>query len=178
MGGLEIYGPGAASVTQTQLAADAPHTKVLAANTGDITANTTLANVTGLFVPVGASATEIWFAEFVLLVSAANATMDAKFGFTVPASCTMLHGTASGLASEIASFADRSVGNVKSLLAAEGATTSVATGIGTSGTSLTALIFGGGTAGNVQLQIAQATSDPGVLKLLKGSFVRYVKLQA
>lgn len=165
MSGLQILGPAIASKFG-----------VLSADTSNVSASTTLVD-SGLQVAIGASSTEIWLAEFFILVSAANATMDAKFGLSVPASCTAQWGTSAGLGSEIAGFADRSAANTKTLLNNEGATTSVATGAGTSGTGLVAVIFGGGTAGNVKLQFAQNTSDAGNLKLLKGSSVRYVRLQ-
>ena len=39
-------------------------------------------------------------------------------------------------------------------------------------------IFGGGTAGNVQLQFAQNTSDASNLIVKAGSFMRYTRLVA
>jgi hypothetical protein len=152
--------------------------KALAADVGPITAQTTLQTLTGLVIPITASATGIWFFEAFLLVSAANAAMDAKFGWSLPAGCTMQHGAVAGLGSEMPGFGDRSVGNARSLLNNESGTTQVATAAGTTGSFLAGMILGGGTAGNAQLQYAQNTSDAGNLTILKGSFLRYTQLVA
>jgi hypothetical protein len=150
---------------------------VLSADMTAISAQTTLQNVTGLGLAIGASATEIWRVTYWLLTTAANTTMDLKLGFTVPASCTMKWATF-GLNSEIPSWATRGASNTPNAILAESGTTSPATLGGTQGTTITALVFGGGTAGTVQLQYAQNTSDAGNLQVLKGSMMEAIRVAA
>ena len=150
--------------------------RVLGANVGPITAQTTLQNITGLPVYIGASATEIHEFESDLLVSAANGTMDIKLGFTVPAGCTMLWGSAAGLTSEVPGFGARNVAGAPLALLAEGGNIAVSTAAGTTGLTIKGRIFGGGTAGIVQPQYAQVVSDGGNLAILKGSSIKQRRL--
>lgn len=154
-------------------------TAALSADVGPVTSSTTLQDITGLGITIGASATEIWLVKYWLLVKADNQTMDAKFGFTYPSGTTIkwaasgnpavlagwgAAGTAgTGLYGTISEVAVLSVGTINS-------------GIGA--VPIFAIVSGGGTSGTVQLRFAQNTSDAGNLYIAKGSAVEYVKVSA
>lgn len=151
---------------------------VLTSNVGPVKETTTLADITGLGLAVGASSTEVWRVSYWLLVEAANTTMDSKFGFTVPASCTGRwggivagSGTEAGWATAVASV-------TPSVALALSGTSAFGTRAGVAGFPITALVYGGGTAGTVQIQYAQNTSDAGNLTILKGSVMEAVRVAA
>jgi hypothetical protein len=148
---------------------------VLAADVGPIASQTTLQNITGLALPIGSSATEKWLMELFLRVSAANGTMDLKLGFTVPTGCTLSWGILGGMIGEVPAFGARAAAQTPLTLATQSATITVATHAGNSAVAVAAIVYGGGTAGNVQPQYAQATSDAGNLTIPVGSLMRATK---
>jgi hypothetical protein len=103
--------------------------------------------------------------------------MDTKFGFTVPAGCTMQWGglVGNGLTA-VPGFGGTTTANSPLALKGAGETISVGSFNGVMGIALTAIVFGGGNAGNVQLQCAQNLSDAGALKVLKGSVMEALKV--
>lgn len=144
-----------------------------------VTASTTVQNDDHLIFAIGASATEIWFFEGMLLINGANATMDFKFTFTGPASSTGAFGGGSGTgATGFSGFAQLGGGVSIGNLAAFATTINAPTGTANIGLQVQGWVFGGGTAGNVTLQWAQAASDAGNLVMKKGSFLRAKKLIA
>lgn len=177
-GAFDAAGAAAAAqaAAEAAIAAKLPTYKALAADLGAIKETTVLADVTGLGFAIGASATEIWLAEYYLLVTAANVTMDAKFGFTVPASAAMSWGGQNGGSTGIPGFGfivSTSSGQVPKT-AAESLAAGTLNGL--AGIAITAIVFGGGTGGTVQLQYAQNTSDAGNLTVKKGSLLRATKV--
>lgn len=157
--------------------ADLPKRAVVASDVTHAQSSTTLSDVTGLLIPITASVTERWFFEAYLMVAAANANVDAKWGFTVPTSTTMQWGALANL-NNVAGFAPGNSAATPTALASEAGTVAVGTGNLTFGVSLAGFILGGGTAGNAQLQFAQNTSDASNLTVKAGSVLRYTRLAA
>jgi hypothetical protein len=151
-------------------------TAVLTSDVGPIASQTALTDITGLGLTIGGSATEIWRVTWWLIVEAANATMDARFGFTVPTGTTMKWGVLGGLADAVASWSGRAVASIPITALIESNQISLGTAVGISLVPLTAVVFSGNTAGNVQPRFAQSTSDPGNLKIDKGSLMEATKV--
>jgi len=143
-----------------------------------VSASTTLQNDDHLFWSIGNSSTEIWFFELIASVSAANTTMDIKTLFTAPAGATIKWGT-NATTGGPSSFATLAVSATPPGLNTNIATAAAyGTFAGTSGVYLMGMLYGGGTAGTVNFQWAQNTSDAGNLTVQKGSFIRYTKIAA
>jgi hypothetical protein len=126
--------------------------------------NTTPQNITGLVIPVLAN--EVWQFEVILyLIAAGVGVPDWKFAFTVPASTTMVWGSAGF------TWADVAVGGTPSAPANESGTKS----LGSSGVThcilLRGLITVSSTAGNVQFQASQNTGDASDSKVLANSHI-------
>lgn len=136
--------------------------------------NNTLAKDDTLKFTVTGNSTAIYSVEALLLVSAANATMDAKFGWDGPTGGTASWGLGSGILG--AGFSANSTASLIVAVLAIGGTQAVGTLNGTSGAYLAGMFFEGGTAGNFTLRWAQNTTDAGNLVLLKGSFLRVRRL--
>lgn len=153
---------------------------VLSADVGPISSTTAIQNITGLALEIGASSTEVWRVSYWLLVTAANATMDLKIGFSVPTSCTLRWGSNSATGNNIAGgWGIPSSANTWGVIKNEGDTFVIGSGIGTvGGVPFVALVYGGGTAGNVQIKFAQNVSDPGNLSITKGSVLEAVKIHS
>lgn len=123
------------------------------------TGSTTLTNDSDLFFTIGVG--ETWVIDFILATTF-TVSLGAKVAITTPASPTLVRldaeMTSNGIVSAVAS-------------ATAGATgVSVAPVAATSGTlKLRVIVTNGTTAGTVQLQIAQATSDAGATTFLAGS---------
>ncbi len=136
-----------------------------------LTSNTTLQNDDALTLAVAANATYT-FRVWMLAVDATDANGDIKFGFTFPAGATC-HFSGKGPHSLLAgggAFGDgeyigRNTATSGSTVAAYGLSTSVI------GIELTGLLIVGGTAGNLQLQWAQNTSDANATTVQAGSFM-------
>lgn len=155
-----------------------PTVASLPADLTAITANTTLQDITGLGVAIGASATEIWLVKYWLLVNFANATMDIKLGLTGPAGATARWGGNVGGSANISGFGALDVASTPVRPRVFGESLALASLAGIGGIAAVAIVVGGGTAGNVQLQYAQNTSDAGALQVLKSSLVEATKIAA
>lgn len=154
----------------TVVAADVTHTQ----------SNTTLSDITGLLVPIGASATEIWFFDAFLLLATTSTAVDLKIGWgTMPTSATMKWGALATIAGNGGSFST-TVGTGGTPVAIETQSSTITTGSANLnwGLSYAGMIYGGGTAGNVQMQFAQNTSTAVDLTVQKGSMLRYQRLVA
>lgn len=117
-----------------------------------------------------------YFVEAFLLVNAANATMDAKFGLSYPTGVTAVWGPISTTTGTIGSYTLFTAASTPVALGIQTGTIAQSTVNGTLGLQLGAVVNDGGTAGTVALEWAQNTSDAGALKLLKNSFLRVTKL--
>lgn len=152
--------------------------RALVADVGPISATTVLQNITGLDLPIGASPTEIWVAEYLLIVNGANAVMDAKFGLTVPAGATGKWGGTSPQ-SGVSGWGLVGTTSTPAPIPTLAQTVLAGTAVGASfGVMLRAIVFGGGTAGPVQIQFAQNVSDPGALKIERGSMMNARRVNA
>lgn len=158
------------TMTGTTLAASGGTADTVSLVTSDVahaTSNTTLSNVTGLTLTIGASATEEWEFRCTLLALSTGTAADWKFGWTVPASATMVWGS---LADQgVATGSTPQTGTQATTLSYGGANATIMIG-------LSGVIFGGGTGGSVQLQFAQNASSAQTTTINKGSFCRYRKI--
>jgi hypothetical protein len=137
--------------------------------------NNTLANDDTLLWAVAAN--EIWFFEAYLIATAINTTMDIKFGWSVPASTTMSWGMqASGIASGGTGYGTPVVANAPVAILTAAGTLSSGTFAGTAGYSLAGVVVVSSTAGNVNLQWAQDTTNANDLILNTNSFLRLTRL--
>lgn len=128
---------------------------------------------------IGASNTEVWFVECKLLVNAADTLMASLFGWSFPTGVTMFWGASVGAHPDLlAGFGAAAPSGASPLdLKIQSATQAyTVNATGTFGLSLEAIVFGGGTAGNVTLLWSQQTTDAGTLKLRKGSLLRATKV--
>lgn len=152
----------------------------VAADVTHAQSDTTLSNVTGLAVPVGASATEVWWFEAYLAIVAGSATVDYKLGFSSAASgATMLWAPLGNLSSNISSWGIAATSASPNILQPVGGSVQGGAGNGTTiGVSIGGFIYGGGNAGNVQLQFAQNTSEAVNLTIKAGSMLRFVQTVA
>ncbi len=125
-----------------------------------------LQDVTELVKAIGVD--EIWAFELFCLVDS-GLVPDIKVGFASPAGAT-IDGRVSyddpALAPKTLNFDESSVITLRSSGAGVPHPSAIYTGI----------ITNGGTAGDLQIQAAQGTSDPSDTKLLKGSYLKMVKL--
>lgn len=136
--------------------------------------NTTLQNVTDLSKAVAASTN--YLVEVFLLLNAANVTSDFKFGWTVPAGCTMLWGPLR--TSDSASYwMGTEPATDPIALLTEGSTFSAGSFSGTTGLFLNAIVRNSINAGTLQLQASQNLSDASDNKILKDSLMRVTLLQ-
>jgi hypothetical protein len=123
-----------------------------------ISLNTTLAADSQLLFPVLAN--EVWFFQAFLLISAGNATMDAKFGWTVPAAAVMTWG-AGGVAGSTAQpgYSAMPAGSSGAVMLDQTGNIQIGTTAGMIGVHLAGVVVVGANAGNVNLTVAQNTSD-------------------
>ena len=145
-----------------------------ARNSGN-TGTTLTADDTLLFAGSGDSQS-VYMVETFLIISAANATMDFKYAWTIPAGVTGYHGPVSSV-SNVGGWVSANTGTAVAALTTNfAASYGFGTMIGVSGAYNMALVFMGSTSGNITLTWAQNTSDAGDLKLLTGSFLRITKV--
>lgn len=128
------------------------------------TSNTTLGNITGLSVPVAASTT---YALDGYLGYDGNATGDIKFAFTQPSGTTGHWG--------LAGDDTTTSGNLKTTTAAA-LTTVITLGGGTAKATVHGYVVVAGTAGTLQLQFAQNTSNGTATTVRAGSWIRLSKI--
>lgn len=143
------------------------------------TANTTVTSDDQLLFNLDKN--DVMMVEAVLIISAANATMDFKCQWAVPggAATGSYYGAMGIPSNNMASFAPTTSGNTPiSPNLATGAL-AVATNTAIVIATFGLIVAGDGTtSGNVVLQWAQNTSDAGALKLMKNSFLRITPLVA
>jgi hypothetical protein len=116
-------------------------------------------------IAIGAS--ETWEFEALLLVTAATSTPDFKFAFTVPTGATIRWE---------ATLVDGTTATPSGLITASG--TSVAltvTGNNSDYVVVKGIVINSTTAGNLQLQWAQNSSNTTATKLQTGSFMKALK---
>jgi hypothetical protein len=117
-----------------------------------VTSSATLQNDDHLFWAIG-TGSEIWFFQMFLAITSSSVTPDFKCGFTVPAGTTMrwaAHGETTG-------WSRITAGNGAML--SDSGTVTAGSISGTEALELKGWVFGSTTAGNVQFQWAQNTSD-------------------
>lgn len=134
-----------------------------------VASNTTLHNDNTLFVALAANTT--YKVDLAVLFEAANQTTDIKVAWTFPASCTLdlavagPHANWTGPAAlEVEWSGWQNVTTSPSGVVVFGSASAVNFGIHARGT-----IVVGANTGNLQLQWAQNTSDPGNLTVKSGS---------
>jgi len=130
-----------------------------------------LQEVTGLALPVSASATERWIVEYFLLVEAVNAVMDLKIGFAGPAGATLDWGADSTWAAAVVASSPPAPLEIAGVLSAGSRE-------GKYALRLLGLLKGGGTAGNLVLKAAQNTANASAELILQGSCIRATKTAA
>lgn len=142
--------------------------------------STAFQSLTGMAFNIGASATEQWLVQIWVPLNAVNATMDSKWQFSVPAAATYVLGGAgaSNLGSMASSTAWGIQGPASNGPALSTTTLQVGTAAAIIGVAMTAILYGGGTAGTVQLQGAQNTSDANQLTAKNGSVLTALKIAA
>lgn len=131
--------------------------------TGDITitANTTLADITGLVHPMQANKSYGFIAE--LLYNLAGIISGQKFAVNTPASPTNV------------AYRIEVVNGTGLTLAAVGLSAAVGAGLAQTGLHLakiSGVIENGVNAGNLSIQAAQNTSDASALTIKRGSWLR------
>lgn len=131
--------------------------------------NNTFADDTDLRFPVRAG--EYWRFTALLLFKGANATMDAKFQFTLPASATARWDVESPSGSQTSGLSVPTVSGTPTAIRTDASTLSVGTNNVDQGVVIEGLVTVGGTAGNVVLQWAQNTTNGSNLTLYKGSVI-------
>jgi hypothetical protein len=144
-----------------------------------ITAQTTLQDIPELAVPIVAVSGAMYFVEYFLQVTAANAAMDIKFGFTYPTGLTGRWGSSATGNNNLAAWGLASVGTTPNPLNPESASQQSATATSTTapfGYGIAGTFVSGGNAGTLQIQYAQNTSDAGALQVRVNSLVRYTRI--
>ena len=113
---------------------------------------------------------ERWNFLLTLYITAVNATMDFKCNFTYPTGTTILwNAFASQSGSPQSSSGVIATGTTAVAVLTEASTLAFGTLGGTQSVMLHGTVFGATTAGNIQFQWAQNTSDANNLSLLAGS---------
>jgi hypothetical protein len=126
------------------------------------TSSTTYADITGLLLPVATNS--VYKLDGWLRITGANATHDLKLQIVLPAGATIAWSAIGGNTAISAQPTTVDLGiTTATNLGARG------TFAGSTSILLTGFITTGATAGSVQLQGAQNTSDPGVLSFDAGS---------
>ncbi len=149
--------------------------KIVARTTDSATMSSgTLANDTQLLFAVGAN--DRWIIQGFLTFTAADGagsatTADIKSGWSVPASGTMQHGLLA-IGNVSGGYVSTGVGaSPNSARTAAQATQNAGSSVATYGVSIGGYYTGGGTAGNVNLQWAQATTNASTLQINTNSIL-------
>lgn len=191
-GGTEFGNLDGATWTQLTpgLSAVGPSVAVLSADTASMgsATGTALQDVPGLAFAIGASNTELWEFEALVFVNTTGGTaQDIDYAVAVPAAASAYWGeVATPSVVGVAAVGSSSMATVAATILREAGHATLAyrakqnSGNGTDlAILLRGQIRGGGTAGNVQLQISQDVATPGESFVVKkGSFVRANKLIA
>lgn len=159
-------------ITASLLSSMLPDVVVKVADEGPLASTTTLQNDDELFLSTEASAKYDLDVQIFAITANTDIAGDIKLGFTFPAGAT-LHFTGAGPHNSDLTSGSSSNGNgewVARMSATSGTTnipygmSGIAIGVRISGTLITST-----TAGTLQLQWAQNTSDPDGLTVLAGS---------
>lgn len=172
---VSLHGPN--SIGNSTLAGSTPvGGQIIVRRSSDSAAktNNTLANDDTLKLSVAAN--EVWFFEAFLIESAANATMDFKVGWSVPAGTTMLWGTIGNGTQITGGYMGIAAGGTPTPMITESGTVSYGSQNGITGHPALGIIAVGGTAGVVNLQWAQDTTDAGNLVLKANAYIRATRL--
>lgn len=144
-----------------------------------ISSSAALASDDTLLWAVGAS--DVWFFEgFIMFVAAdssgAAATADAKIGWSVPTGGTMTWGILSSSQGLFGGYAVSNAGGTPIPMLGAGSTATLGMAAGTIGISVAGVYTGTGTAGNVNLQWSQSTSNAATLAIGINSIIRATRL--
>jgi hypothetical protein len=145
---------------------------VVAVVSSDVThaqSSTTLTDVTGLGVAVCATSTEVYTVEVQLILTAAAANPDWKFGWTFPSGMTGFWGTQSNVAGLDHWGPGTAPGGTQSALLVQTDALSVASSAVTGGLRIFGTFSCASTSGTLQLQFAQAASHASDLTVKRGS---------
>jgi len=121
-------------------------------------------------------ANEIWQFDMTLYYTGVNTTADILYGWTVPASTTMLWGAGAAGTVTDSSFMNVPVANTPGLMLSESGTQTAATNNGTVGVKISGLVTVSSTAGNVVFRWSQNTAGATNLIVLKGSNIILTQL--
>ena len=130
-----------------------------------VTSSTTLQNDNNLVINVGAN--EVWEFETYLMVTAGSATPDFKMAFTVPSGAT-LRWSASFYTSAGSAYS----GVITASASAIGFPT---TGTVTETVLVKGIVANGATAGTLQFQFAQNTSNNQAITVKQNSYMKASK---
>jgi hypothetical protein len=129
--------------------------------------STTLQDVTDMVFPLGAA--ETVFFELFLSLQAASNTTDFKLGWTYPASATATWGTST-------TWTPVATGSGPNAQSTESTVATFGSGAGKNYVYYAGHFAGGGTAGDVQLQMAQNTGAAENNRILAGSVMRVTRI--
>jgi hypothetical protein len=137
--------------------------------TADETVNNSdvLQNDDHLAFAIGAS--EIWFFEAKLLITSGGTGSDLKFGFTVPASCTMLWGATGTPSNNLGGFGATTSAASPAAIITESGTLTQGSAAVTFGSGIAGFVTNSTNAGTVQFQWAQNSATAHDTKLLTNS---------
>jgi hypothetical protein len=175
--GVHVFKIDAVEKTRIGLLSKVPEYVYVTADQTLASSTTTLTNVTDLVYTLAASTQ--YFVKMFMVLNAADA-LDFKFGWTVPASCTMVWApTAVGTGSGFDKFywSPAHTGQTPDALLSESTTSSIASLNGTIGATFLALVSNSTNAGSLQLQFCQVSAGASTHKILKGSHLEIVKIQ-
>jgi hypothetical protein len=148
-------------------------TQVVKPSDESVISSTVLQNDDHLLFAVGAN--EVWFVELILRVEAVNTTGDFKHTFTVPAGAAITgYGFDTGTTGA-ANFDGFAIASSAATLTSQTATNTNGTMAGIVAIRWTGWVVTAGTAGTVQFQWAQNTSDANNVTVKKGSVLRASK---
>lgn len=138
-----------------------------------LTSQTTLQNVTGLQVTMGAN--DEWVGTFELEVGAALATTGVKLAVTAPTGATVFVGA--GLIPDHVGAGNLNYKSTTSSGTALDFTAASQVGVNTAFFSVRVRVAGDGIhSGSIQLQFAQSTSSATAVSISAGSFMRFTRI--
>jgi len=143
--------------------------------------STEFVTIPGMGFELGASATEVWRVTWWLKMQCSSTEGDAKFALTAgPAGASAVWGQiSSGNNAAGKGWQTGPANNTPAKLLGLGESFNTQpTGNNTSGVPITALIYGGGTAGTINVQFCQNEAKEFNLSILEGSVMEAVRIRA
>jgi hypothetical protein len=144
--------------------------------------NTTLQDITGMAVTIGASATEVWLIQIFAEFTGVSGVADLKLGWnTMPSGATMRWGPlayASGVTGSTGGYHQVAVATDPQAMLTETGSLAMGGQNLTFGVALAGKVLGGGTGGSVQFQGCQNTSSATNMSVLAGSVLISTKIKA